>query len=452
MFEKIDTILLIEAAIVATIIVAQLIVFFRNNTAISQLRRIYPSASALAITDGSPSKKGEKTPVSAAQIELGKRFSPTFKEIVASSNSYLRKNPSTPDIELLQEIAASKDQSTEKAIEANISLPLYLGLLCTFSGVIIGLVKVWELGVNDQAITSFIGGVFIGMVGSALGLGLTVRSNYIFKDAKKKRDRDQFNYFAFLRTHFIPTGEGAKGSELSVSSEKFREDLGAFHEHFASYQHHTNESLKETLRLFGELKTVFQGIRNLETGLTSIGNAIGSNDQLLEKQVAYIDTYSQKVEAFTHVLNDHVTTVDGRLTKMVDESMERLQNDINATYSKMDQYMADMGEEGSKQFVDDLRGNIATIKQDAAKLQEKSIEINGELLKRIEQDDKINHRISQQMEAMNANLKQVLLGQADAKKSFTNSFGFKLFAVSGAIAFILAIAGGIAYTFMNVIQ
>ena len=405
----------------------------------------------MSITTGSKGKKEEKTATTAPQIELGKRYSTTFKEILTSSNAYLRKNPATPDIELMQDIASSKDQSTERAIESNISLPLYLGLLCTFTGVIVGLIDIWQEDISNEAIRSFIGGVLIGMLGSAVGLGLTVRSNFIFKDAKKKRDRGQFDYFAFLRTHLISTGDGPQG-DLPLSSEIFREDLASFHENFASYQHHTNESLKETLRLFGELKEVFQGIRSLEIGMTSLGNVIGNNDQLIEKQVAYIDAYSQKVEAFTHVLNDHVTTVDGRLTKMVDESMERLQTDINAAYLKMDQYMESLGESGSKEFVDDLRGNLSTIKQDAAQLHQKSIEINGALLKRIEEDDKVNHRISQQMEAMNANLKQVLLEQAAAKKGFTNSFGFKLFAVTGAIAFIVVIVSGAAYTFINFIQ
>ena len=120
-------------------------------------------------------------------------------------NDYLIRNKGAADFDILKELAERKSASQQSAIDSNIALPLYIGLLCTFTGVIIGLIRIATDGVSDDAIQAFIGGVLIGMIGSAVGLALTTRSNFVFKNAKKTRDGKQYDYFSFLRSNILPT-------------------------------------------------------------------------------------------------------------------------------------------------------------------------------------------------------------------------------------------------------
>lgn len=448
-----DPIFLAEIGIVATIIIIQLVVFSRNNATIRLLKKIYPNATALEAKEAAlpPEDQGGETG-SALQVVSTKRFSNTFKEVIRTTNAYLRKNRGQADFDILREMAVDKDSAVEHSIDANISLPLYIGLLCTFTGVIIGLVKILMVGVTDGAIQSFVGGVLIGMLGSAVGLALTVRSNSLFKDAKKKRDADRYEYLTFVRGQILPAlkeePEATPQEEESV--EEIREKLAAFHHGFANYQDHMNDSLGETLRLFNELKDVFGRIRQIESGLASVGHVIENNDSMLEKQVAYIDAYAQKAEQFTEILGEHYNQVDSKLNTIVNEGVNKIDTGIQAAYAKMDQYLESLESgENSKEFVDGINQNLTVIRGDLAQLQQRSADINEKILKRLESDGQINLRISQQMEAMNANLKQVILDQQKLSKSFINSTGFKVFAISGAIAFILAIGGGIAYAITN---
>lgn len=448
-----DPILLAEIGIVAAIIIIQIVVFSRNNATIRLLKKIYPNATALEAKEAALPPEDQHGAVgSALQVVSTKKFSNTFKEVVRTTNAYLRKNRGQADFEILRDMAVDKDSAVEHSIDANISLPLYIGLLCTFTGVIIGLVKILTEGVSDGAIQSFVGGVLIGMIGSAIGLALTVRSNFLFKDSKKKRDADRYEYLSFVRGQILPAlREKPEVSETEEESvEEIREKLAAFHHGFANYQEHMNDSLGETLRLFTELKDVFGRIRQVESGLASVGHVIANNDTMLEKQVAYIDAYAQKAEQFTEILGEHYSQVDGKLNTIVNEGVRKIDTGIQAAYAKMDQYLDSLESgENSKEFVDGLNQNLTVIRGDLAHLQQRSTDVNEKILKRLESDGQINLRISQQMEAMNANLKQVLLDQQKLRTSFINSTGFKVFAITGAIAFILAIGGSIAYVVTN---
>ncbi|MCB0835857.1 MAG: hypothetical protein R3B93_12110 [Bacteroidia bacterium] len=435
-----DTFFLVEIGIVAVIVVLQFIVFFRNNIAISRLESIFPSSSLLksktvGLTEDSTSPiLGDDT---IDLIEENPRFSRTFGEIVETTNAYLTRNKGQADFDILQDLAEHKSYSQEDSIESNVALPLYIGLLCTFTGVILGLIRIAQTGVSDDAITAFIGGVLIGMIGSAVGLALTVRSNYVFKEARKVRDSKQYDYLTFLRENIIPTL--SKSADSSVGA--LRDNLAHFNEGFAKYQTHMNESLGETLKLFHELKDVFTKIRQIERGLNGMGNFIKSNDGLIEKQIAYIDNYAKKAENFSRQLGNHIDVVDNQVNTLVNENIKALEKSTQAAYVKMDRYLSSIDGD-TKSFAEALNKDLNTIRGDIGQLQEKSIQINAKLLDQLSKESRANQELNAQMLSMNKKLEDVLAQQGS---SFTDSVGFKLFVFSGVGAFLMAIAGGVMY-------
>ena len=430
-----------EIGIVAVILLIQILVFSRNTSAIRALAKFYPKshalssqATAISESDGEAAVVVETVDV----IEENTSFSSPFRQIVHTTNEYVRRNRGGADFEILKELAEHKDASKESAIESNIPIPLYIGLMCTFLGVIIGLIRLSMEGVTDDAITAFIGGVLIGMIGSAVGLLLTVLANNLFRESKRKRDERQYDYFTFLRTHILPVS--FKDAQEPI--ETLRQNLAAFNEGFAQYQSHMNESLGETLRLFSELKDVFKQIRSIEQGLNGMGHFLQSNEGLIEKQVAYINSYAKKAEELSLKLGQHFSVTDEKINQLVSSNIQKLDSSSQAAYVKMDQYLASLGSRNSQEFKDQLNQDLDKIKSDVHNLQAKSLEVNNRLLTQLNQDGKSQLMLNEQVQQMNSKLQHLATRQ---DKSFINSGGFQLFAYTGVAAFGVGIVAGVMY-------
>lgn len=345
-----DTTLLLEISIVGLIIVGQFWVFFRNLTDIRRLGELFPGPSLLEVKDETQVDLEATDTVLIPQLQDHKQFSAGFRDIVLMTNDYLRRNKGASQGERLQEIAAHKTESLEEAIETNLPLPLYIGLLATFTGVIIGLIQIAIDGVTDAAIQSFIGGVVVGMIGSASGLLLTVRSNQAFGNKKEIRDQGMERYFQFLRTRvFHPESAPVQGSVKGL-----RDSLAAFQDGFARYQGQMNESLGDTLKVFRELQGAFQQVRTVGQELKGMNQLLHTNEEVLSKQAQYFSTYQQKTEAFTRKLNENLKTVDEKLETAVAQNIKVLDDGTQAAYLKMDQYLASLEGTEQKAFASSL--------------------------------------------------------------------------------------------------
>lgn len=167
-----------------------------------------------------------------------KNISPHFRGILSSTNSYLKNNiDTTAEFNILRDIADRVSDSEENKIASTISLPLYIGLMGTFVGVIYGIFNIvifkGEIGssiISDDSIQAFLGGVFIAMFGSLIGLLLTTFNNsFFFKRAKSIRDALKNSYLNFLQTELLPTLENTLGKNL----REFKDNLSSFNEEFS---------------------------------------------------------------------------------------------------------------------------------------------------------------------------------------------------------------------------
>lgn len=431
-----DPVFWIEIAIVGLIILAQIVIFTRNMGAIRKLAQLFPAPNFLSVQQKSKAETEGHEITEVPQLTDDPRFSRGFREIAHMTNTYLLRNKGASQGERLQEIAERKAISQEEAIETNLPLPLYIGLLATFTGVIIGLVKIAFVGVTDAAIQAFIGGVIVGMIGSAIGLALTVRSNQVFKNAKETRDAGLEDYFQFLRTQVIhPESTPNRGT-----IDGLRDSLSAFHEGFTQYQDNMNHSLGETLRLFSELKEVFKQIRSVEQELTGIGRAMRNNDDLLRKQAAYLESYSDRAETFTRTLQAHFEKVDTQVGALVDENINTLSRSTETAYMKMDQYLAALEGSDRLAYARKVTDDLNKVRQDIQSVQEMSLEINAQLVDRLQREEHARVQMAQTLETVSKRL-------ASPPNSFSNSAAGQIFIYTGIVAFLTAIAGGGFYLY-----
>ena len=434
-----DLIFIIEICIVALIVALQIGIVIRNRKAIQELENIYPEANKLRLITAAEVDGEEGITAVADTVELVEEdpsFSETFLSIIQTTNIYIRRNRGEADFDILKELAERKIGTKEHAIEGNIALPLYVGLLCTFTGVIIGLFKVASVGVTDSAIQSFLGGVLIGMIGSAVGLGLTVISNTWFKRAKSLRDQRQYSYFHFLQT-FILSPLQKDGLPALTN---LKQSLTAFHDGFVTYQKHMNESLGDTLHLFSDLQQVFTQIRTLERGLHGMGHFLQANDGLIEKHLAYINSYTRKVDEFAQKLNGHFALVnhDDFVGKHNGNGSYGFNGNGNYNGSGGTMF-APITESERHAFADALNKDLGQIRGDIEYLQAMSLEVNTRLL------DKLKQEVSHQQE-MSAKFREIgnrlddVMGRQE--NSMLHSPAFKFFIYTGAAAFMIGIVSG----------
>lgn len=346
---------LIEIIIVGLIIAIQFWVFFRNVGSIKRLGELFPGGSQLEVNQETVVDIEAADTSTVPQLADKRSFSNEFRDILQMTNAYLTRNKGASQGERLQEIAERKSESMESAIETNLPLPLYLGLFATFTGVIIGLIEIARFGVTDAAIQSFIGGVIIGMLGSAIGLALTVRSNQLLKGSAETRDEGMENYFQFLRTKVIhPEAAPVQGSVKGL-----RDSLSAFQAGFVQYQTQMNDSLGETLRMFRELNDAFKQVRSVGQELTGLNTILRNNGEVMEKQAQYFATYQQKADAFSRKLSENLQAVDTKLENTVESNLKALDQGTQTAYLKMDDYLAKLDGQEKQSFANSLVQNMS---------------------------------------------------------------------------------------------
>jgi biopolymer transport protein ExbB/TolQ len=251
-----DFTLALELVIVVAVVSTQLYFFHSTLDKINQLSTLFPED----ILDSS----SIQAPGSAAKSETLKtdeqQFSKPFNQILDSINKYLIKNKGATDFSIIKSIVERSIDSKENFVASNISLPLYIGLMGTFSGVIIGLTQIaFSGGVTDQNINSFIGGVVIAMVASFFGLLLTVLNNSRnFKNAKATCDERKNNFYNFLQAELLPH----LGSSLYDALDRLKVNINDF-----------NKKFEANINLFD---SKFSGnINTLRDSVASLSETIG---------------------------------------------------------------------------------------------------------------------------------------------------------------------------------
>ena len=216
---------LLEIGIILGLIVWQVGVYRKNRQLIGQVAALYPAREALAI-DPTPQ-------YDAVQAQ---RPSPQFARIVNDTNDYLQANKgAAANFDALRDISEREAGLLDEEIQAQISTPLYLGLLGTFGGAILGLFALvnpfkatGEAAFNNTDVTDFLGGVLIAMFGSIVGLGLTLLGNQQLKAARATRDRLKNTYYNFLQKALLPR----LNSDMQQSLNSLKAVLDTFNQDF----------------------------------------------------------------------------------------------------------------------------------------------------------------------------------------------------------------------------
>ncbi|TVT40289.1 hypothetical protein FNT36_12460 [Hymenobacter setariae] len=236
---------ILEVVLILGLIAWQVFVFLANRRLIARVQAMYPEVAQLGVqaVDANAELRYTDSYVPQEYDALTvSRSSPEFAQILTDTNDYLRANKgAAADFNTLRDISEREASLLDQEIEAQISTPLYLGLLGTFLGAILGLIALVNpfgdetsaaggASFNNSDVTHFLGGILIAMSGSFIGLLLTLGGNQLLKSARAQRDRYKNGYYNFLQKALLPR----LNSDMQASMSNLKSVLDTFNQDFFS--------------------------------------------------------------------------------------------------------------------------------------------------------------------------------------------------------------------------
>ena len=166
-----------------------------------------------------------------------------FEKILFSTNNYLIRNRgAASDFNLIKDIVERNIDAVEEDINSSIGIPLYLGLMGTMMGIVIGLFNMPEMGtiISDtkamdlklnEGIGLLIGGVKIAMIASFIGLFFTIiNSGWVFKGSRSFSEARKNEFYTFIQIELLPLINQGLASTL----ESLQRNLLKFNNEFTN--------------------------------------------------------------------------------------------------------------------------------------------------------------------------------------------------------------------------
>lgn len=208
---------------------------------------------------------GKKTTISL--VKSSGTVSNTFADILSAINNYLLRNKGAiSDFNLIKDIVDRNIENQEDAISSNLPIPLYLGLMGTMLGIILGLIGMPSLSESAGDNSTMIGvdallaGVKIAMIASVIGLLLTTINSFLFYHIRQKTEKEKNKFFTFIQTHLLPILSRNTASSLQT----LQANLLKFNDGFSTNMSHFDGVIKEVRRSFESQLQVVEELKRID--------------------------------------------------------------------------------------------------------------------------------------------------------------------------------------------
>lgn len=246
-----------------------------------------------------------------------------WQRIVSSINRYLEKNKgSISDFNLIKDIADRNCDAEEEAIQTNIPIPLYYGLMGTMAGIIVGVGYLWLSGglrsllgvgaaTTQQAtngIVALLGGVALAMICSIIGIILTTIGATRHKDTKRTVEEEKHTFLSWIQAELLPKLSNDFADVLNSVTANLTHFNDTFSQNASNLHTVLNDVYKATegqsqlLQAINQLKISKVASANIEVydRLKSCTDEIG----LIAEQLKSSRKYLEAVRALNQKLDD----------------------------------------------------------------------------------------------------------------------------------------------------
>ena len=335
---------------------------------------------------------------------------PTLVEVEHSLNMYLQKNKgAASDFHLMKDVVERYCDAEEEGITTQQPIPLYLGLMGTMVGIIVGVIyivatKGFSGDSITESVTQLMTCVAIAMSASFIGVYCTTRISWKSKDAFSQVEADKNKFYSWLQTELLPTLSGNTVNALFLLQQNltkfnttFQSNITGLSRALGQIRETSSEQvelinllqdidirrvaqanvtvLRELKDCTGELSRFNQYMHSVSDYLNAV-NSLNSNinehlnrTAAIERMGAFFEREINQVSAREQYINEVVANVDNTLrdtfTALSDSTRDgvtELRNKSAAEFDKVTQTLSDQQQEfktvlGTQrdQFVEALR-------------------------------------------------------------------------------------------------
>ena len=269
-----------------------------------------------------------ETPVTIAKVSeivVGQdEDSSLLQDVVKTINNYLRKNKGgAADFHLIKDIVERHTDSIDEEINHKLPVPIYLGLMGTVLGIIIGLFSLrfqfdpstnslnGELFVNS--VSGLIQGVKLAMICSFVGLLLTTfLSSWRYMGAKSALEAQKNAFYDFIQTRLLPQmTKDAASTILAMQAnlEKFNTSFESNIRDFGGIMDDIHTAFDSQVQLQRELRKM---------DLTQVANLNANVLVQLRKSMSEFERFTQ----YLGQMNSFVRST-AKLTDSINDQLQR---------------------------------------------------------------------------------------------------------------------------------
>ncbi len=309
-----------------------------------------------------------------------KHNNPIFSEIQTSINNYLSVNKSgVSDYHLLKDIVDRNCDSQEEEINTQIPIPLYLGLVGTMVGILVGIGYLWINGgleallstpiqgnltneafdalkdeLNSKSVngvTALLGGVALAMFASIFGILLTTFGSMNAKNAKSEIEKNKHIFLSWIQAKLLPT----LSNDTAQSLERMSQNLVTFNKTFSNNTNELGKVLSQVNDSYRLQKQLFDSVKQIAEKDISVKNLQLYN--VLKNSTEEIGTLA----VYLNNVNDYLANVKA-LNEKLDKSEQRTKSiEEMATFFKAEVQQV----EARKGAINKAVGTVDSVLQDA---------------------------------------------------------------------------------------
>lgn len=199
----------------------------------------------------------QKNKLNTRILELKKTtINKVWEKILSSINRYLEKNRgSVSDFHLIKDIIDRNCDIEEEAIQTQVPMPLYYGLMGTMAGIIVGVGYLWlsnglqallstepnAANTATDGIIALLGGVALAMICSIIGIILTTIGSSKLKDVKKIVEGRKHEFLSWMQSELLPK----LNSDITDVLSKVTSNLTNFNQTFSENAKNLHDALNE---------------------------------------------------------------------------------------------------------------------------------------------------------------------------------------------------------------
>lgn len=253
--------------------------------------------------------------VEVSQIDVPSS-NPTLSSIKNALNMYLQKNRgAASDFALMKDVVERYCGAEEEEITVVQPIPLYMGLMGTMIGIIVGISIIAANGGVEKLtnVSSMMTCVAIAMVASLVGIVFTTIISWKAKGAKTQVEYRKNEFYSWLQTELLPVLSGNTVTALSL----LQANLMKFNETFKGNIQEFDQVLSNVRQVSQDQANALDAISRID--ITRVAQANVTVLRELQRSTSQLDRFNQYLTNVNGYL-DAVNSLNNNLSNHLDRT------------------------------------------------------------------------------------------------------------------------------------